>query len=104
MGELTCKLARECAFGEVMGQSSVLGLRGRKALSAEGVNLIKCTIMQHRYPSMTMESETYKSTWKYSPTSIIRTSDIRYLDYPDLRRASRNNRLWSRAPTRGPRF
>ena len=41
---------------------------------------------------------------KYSPTSIIRTSDIRYLDYPDLRRASRDNRLWSRAPTRGPRF
>ena len=28
----------------------------------------------------------------YSPTSIIRTSDIRYLDYPDLRRASRDNR------------
>ena len=41
---------------------------------------------------------------EYSPTSIIRTSDIRYLDYPDLRRASRDNRLWSRAPTRGPRF
>ena len=39
-----------------------------------------------------------------SPTSIIRTSDIRYLDYPDLRRASRDNRLWSRAHTRGPRF
>ena len=38
--ELTCKLARECVFGEVMGQSSVLGLRGRKALPAEGVNLI----------------------------------------------------------------
>ena len=65
MGELACKLARECVFGEeVMGQSSVLGHRGRKALPVEGVNLIKSTILQHKYPAMMMESETYKSIWK----------------------------------------
>ena len=56
MGELACRLARESVFGvEVMRQSSVYGRRGHQPLPAEGIILIRETIIQKRLPMMANE-------------------------------------------------
>ena len=71
MGELACKLAREAVFGEeVMAQSTILGIRGQRALPAERIELIKETILQHRYPMMKADSESFKAVWKLCTAAI----------------------------------